>query len=113
MGLIRELMFFGLAVLRGMLILVIYDGIRIFRRVLPHGAGGCVVLVSVCITCFSADLQGERRGAQGLCAGCGGSWNVCLSSDSQHLAGGTHCVDFKWMSGDHLQAGAGSWWKIL
>ena len=37
MGLIRELMFFGLAVLRGMLILVIYDGIRIFRRVLPHG----------------------------------------------------------------------------
>ena len=62
MGLIRELMFFGLAVLRGMLILVIY---------------------------------------------------VCLSSDSQHLAGGTHCVDFKWVSGDHLQAGAGSWWKIL
>ena len=37
MGLIRELMFFGLAFLRGMLILVIYDGIRIFRRVLPHG----------------------------------------------------------------------------
>lgn len=37
MGLIRELMFFGLAVLRGMLIMAIYDGIRIFRRVLPHG----------------------------------------------------------------------------
>ncbi len=36
-GLIRELMFFGLAVLRGILILVIYDVIRIFRRVFPHG----------------------------------------------------------------------------
>ena len=36
-GLIRELMFFGLAVLRGILILVIYDVIRIFRRVFPRG----------------------------------------------------------------------------
>lgn len=56
MGLIRELMFFGLAVLRGMLILVIYDGIRIFRRYCPRrlkrGAGGCVVLVSVALLVF-------------------------------------------------------------
>ena len=50
MGLIRELMFFGLAVLRGMLILVIYDGIRIFRRVLPHGVWS--VALGMCCTGF-------------------------------------------------------------
>ena len=37
MGIVEELQFFGLAVLRGMLILAIYDLLRIFRRVVPHG----------------------------------------------------------------------------
>ncbi len=36
-GILKELHFFGLAVLRGMLILALYDLIRIFRRVAPHG----------------------------------------------------------------------------
>lgn len=36
-GIIKELQFFGLAVLRGVLILVLYDVIRIIRRVMPHG----------------------------------------------------------------------------
>ena len=36
-GLIRELTFFGLAVLRGIEIFILYDGIRILRRILPHG----------------------------------------------------------------------------
>lgn len=36
-GIIKELQFFGLAVLRGALILALYDTIRIFRRVVPHG----------------------------------------------------------------------------
>lgn len=36
-GIIKELQFFGLAVLRGGSILVLYDLIRIFRRVVPHG----------------------------------------------------------------------------
>jgi len=36
-GILKELQFFGLAVLRGVLILVLYDIIRIIRRVMPHG----------------------------------------------------------------------------
>ncbi|MFG6330886.1 MAG: spore cortex biosynthesis protein YabQ [Lachnospiraceae bacterium] len=36
-GIIKELQFFGLAVLRGVLILILYDLLRIFRRVVPHG----------------------------------------------------------------------------
>ena len=36
-GILKELQFFGLAVLRGVLILVLYDVIRIIRRVMPHG----------------------------------------------------------------------------
>ena len=36
-GILRELQFFGLAVLRGVLILALYDGIRILRRIVPHG----------------------------------------------------------------------------
>ena len=39
----KELQFFGLAVLRGILLLVIYDLLRIFRRIVPHG----VLAVSV------------------------------------------------------------------
>lgn len=41
-GVLKELQFFGLALLRGVLILVLYDLLRIFRRVFPHG----IVLVS-------------------------------------------------------------------
>jgi len=36
-GIIRELQFFGLAVLRGVLILALYDLLRILRRIVPHG----------------------------------------------------------------------------
>lgn len=36
-GILKELQFFGLAVLRGALILVLYDVLRIFRRIVPHG----------------------------------------------------------------------------
>lgn len=36
-GILKELQFFGLAVLRGVLILILYDLLRIFRRVVPHG----------------------------------------------------------------------------
>ena len=36
-GIIKELQFFGLAVLRGVCILAIYDLLRIFRRVVRHG----------------------------------------------------------------------------
>lgn len=36
-GILKELQFFGLAVLRGVLILVLYDMLRIFRRIVPHG----------------------------------------------------------------------------
>ena len=36
-GVLGELQFFGLAVLRGILILVLYDILRIIRRILPHG----------------------------------------------------------------------------
>ncbi len=36
-GIIWELQFFGLAILRGVLILMLYDLLRIFRRVVPHG----------------------------------------------------------------------------
>ena len=36
-GILKELHFFGLAVLRGMFILALYDVIRIVRRVAPHG----------------------------------------------------------------------------
>lgn len=42
-GIMKELQFFGLAVLRGILLLVIYDLLRIFRRIVPHG----VLAVSV------------------------------------------------------------------
>lgn len=36
-GVLGELQFFGLAVLRGVLILVLYDVLRILRRIVPHG----------------------------------------------------------------------------
>ncbi len=36
-GIWDELEFFGMAVLRGVLLLAIYDLVRIFRRVVPHG----------------------------------------------------------------------------
>ena len=36
-GILKELQFFGLAVIRGVIILIIYDLLRIFRRVVPHG----------------------------------------------------------------------------
>lgn len=36
-GILKELQFFGLAVLRGAVILILYDVIRIIRRVVPHG----------------------------------------------------------------------------
>ena len=37
LGILEELQFFGLAVLRGIFILILYDLIRIFRRIVPHG----------------------------------------------------------------------------
>ncbi len=37
-GIWGELGFFGRAVLRGILLLAIYDLVRIFRRVVPHGS---------------------------------------------------------------------------
>lgn len=37
LGILKELQFFGLAVLRGIWILVLYDLLRILRRVVPHG----------------------------------------------------------------------------
>lgn len=36
-GILKELQFFVLAVLRGIFIVMIYDLLRIFRRVVPHG----------------------------------------------------------------------------
>lgn len=36
-GILGELQFFGLAVIRGVLILVLYDILRILRRIVPHG----------------------------------------------------------------------------
>jgi spore cortex biosynthesis protein YabQ len=36
-GIIKELQFFGLAMLRGALLLLLYDLIRILRRIMPHG----------------------------------------------------------------------------
>ena len=36
-GIVRELQFFGLAMLRGALILALYDLLRIIRRLIPHG----------------------------------------------------------------------------
>jgi spore cortex biosynthesis protein YabQ len=36
-GIIKELQFFGLAMLRGILLLILYDLLRIFRRIVPHG----------------------------------------------------------------------------
>ena len=36
-GIGRELQFFGLAMLRGALILALYDLLRITRRLIPHG----------------------------------------------------------------------------
>ena len=36
-GIIKELQFFGLAVLRGILIVILYDLLRILRRVFSHG----------------------------------------------------------------------------
>lgn len=36
-GILEELQFFGSALLRGALLLVVYDLLRIFRRVAPHG----------------------------------------------------------------------------
>lgn len=36
-GIVKELQFFGLAVLRGAGLLALYDLIRIIRRVVPHG----------------------------------------------------------------------------
>ncbi len=37
LGILKELQFFGLAVLRGIFILILYDLLRIFRRIVPHG----------------------------------------------------------------------------
>lgn len=37
LGILGELQFFAWAVLRGVFILVIYDVLRIFRRIVPHG----------------------------------------------------------------------------
>lgn len=37
LGILKELQFFGLAVLRGVWILALYDVLRILRRVVPHG----------------------------------------------------------------------------
>lgn len=36
-GILGELQFFGLAVIRGVLILALYDILRILRRIVPHG----------------------------------------------------------------------------
>lgn len=36
-GIVKELQFFGLAVLRGVWILILYDLLRILRRIIPHG----------------------------------------------------------------------------
>ena len=42
-GIIKELQFFGLAVLRGMLLLILYDMLRIVRRVIAHGVWAVAV----------------------------------------------------------------------
>ncbi len=39
-GILEELQFFGAALLRGALILAVYDLLRIFRRVVSHGTVG-------------------------------------------------------------------------
>ena len=36
-GILKELQFFALAVLRGILIVMLYDLLRILRRIVPHG----------------------------------------------------------------------------
>ena len=43
LGIIKELQFFMLAVLRGVGILILYDLIRIFRRVVPHNVAAIAV----------------------------------------------------------------------
>ncbi|MBS6396391.1 MAG: spore cortex biosynthesis protein YabQ [Clostridiales bacterium] len=42
-GILRELQFFGLAVLRGVCILILYDLLRIFRRIVPHSTWAVAV----------------------------------------------------------------------
>ena len=42
-GIIKELQFFGLAVLRGILLLILYDMLRIVRRVIAHGVWAVAV----------------------------------------------------------------------
>ncbi|MCD8196248.1 MAG: spore cortex biosynthesis protein YabQ [Lachnospiraceae bacterium] len=42
-AILEELRFFALAVLRGVLILIVYDVIRIFRRVVSHGVWAVAV----------------------------------------------------------------------
>lgn len=42
-GILKELQFFGLAVFRGVWILILYDLLRIFRRIVPHGVWAVAV----------------------------------------------------------------------
>ena len=37
-GILFELQFFSKAFLLGAVMMILYDGVRIFRRILPHGA---------------------------------------------------------------------------
>ena len=42
-GIIFELQFFSRSFLLGILMMIAYDGIRIFRRILPHGAAAVAI----------------------------------------------------------------------
>ena len=58
-GIVRELQFFGLAMLRGALILVLYDLLRITRRLIPHGVWLIAVQDMHCIFNLCTVVSGK------------------------------------------------------
>lgn len=66
-GIIFELQFFSRSFMLGVAMMIAYDGIRIFRRILPHGTGAVAIedllYWLVCGVCIFRMLYLENSGA--------------------------------------------------
>ncbi|MCI8376809.1 MAG: spore cortex biosynthesis protein YabQ [Lachnospiraceae bacterium] len=66
-GILFELQFFSKAFMLGVLMMIAYDALRIFRRIIPHGAGAVAVedilYWLACGVCIFRMLYVENSGA--------------------------------------------------
>ncbi|MCI9681906.1 MAG: hypothetical protein HFI26_11030 [Lachnospiraceae bacterium] len=66
-GILFELQFFSRAFILGVLMMIAYDGVRIFRRIIPHGVAAValedLLYWLVCGVCIFRMLYLENSGA--------------------------------------------------